>query len=246
MAGVGAIWAMIDAGRTATRENERRRTPVVGATVVPTAHRLAITLEFGGVLAGGPMGELVPQLADAGLDATGTEACGSFFGLFPLCPQGEHPTRERAAAVVNLSARYLVSNQWSVGVGTGITDLGGSVGYDGQISTVHSTWRSTTTWAAGYWYPRRWLRVGGGPGWYRLKDGEPSSRDPSRAGLMGELGIEGSSNRRLALDLSLRWHLIPGTDVAYAPSYVATFEPFVTRVGWSHLALHGGIGIRLW
>ncbi len=32
----GTIWAIVDAGRTATRENERKRASVLGATVVPT------------------------------------------------------------------------------------------------------------------------------------------------------------------------------------------------------------------
>lgn len=32
----GTVWAIIDAARTATRENERRRTAPLGATLVPT------------------------------------------------------------------------------------------------------------------------------------------------------------------------------------------------------------------
>jgi hypothetical protein len=36
MAVGGSIWAIVDAGRTANRENERRRAAVLGATVVPT------------------------------------------------------------------------------------------------------------------------------------------------------------------------------------------------------------------
>ncbi len=64
----------------------------------------------------------------------------------------------------------------------------------------------------------------------------------SRVGLMGEAGAELPANRRFFLNLGVRVHLVPATDVEHG--YIDSV-PITLRPNWTHAALLAGLGIRL-
>lgn len=200
--------------------------------------RFSLVLDVGGSVAG-PGGGLSAQLRRAGFDDTSPESCFLFCsGPIP------HPTHERPGGAASLSARFAVGSSVAVGVGYGTASLGGSIGYRdngaaGFGDYILSHWDATMAWAAAFWKPLPGVRLGGGPGWYQLENTAMGSKT-SRVGAMVEAGAELPADRRIFLNLALRLHLLPATDV-----YHAGTAPLTLRPNWSHASLLVGLGVRL-
>jgi hypothetical protein len=205
--------------------------------VPPAPRRFSLVLELGGAR-GGPGAGLAEQMRKAGFDDTSPGGC--FFGCIgPI----DHPEQAGAGGATGLTARFAISDPVAVGAGYGHTSLGGSTGYRAKAGSefgdyVFSSWEATMMWAGVFWRPGSDLRLGGGPGWYRLEDGEGFS--VSRIGLMGEVGLEAPAARRFFLNLAIRGHLVPAKDVAQGWTVPITLRP-----KWSHVALLAGLGVRL-
>lgn len=205
----------------------------------PPRRRLSLVLELGASF-GGPASSLAEQLSLAGFDDTNPGGCF----LIGCSEPTAHPTQESPAEAVGLIARFAVSRQLVLGAGYGNTSLGGSMGYRADTASVFgdyvfSHWDATIIWAGAFWRPAPALRLGGGPGWYRLEN-IPEGSKVSRIGLMIEAGAELPADRRFFLDLAVRAHLIPPTDVEQGRTAPVTLRPT-----WSHVALLAGLGVRL-
>ena len=200
-------------------------------------HRLSLTVELGGTFTG-PSSGLAEQLRDTGFDDTSPGGC-----LFIFCggPHA-HPTEENPSVAAALTARFAVTPSLLVGLGTARASLGGATGYRGAPEFffgdyVFSDWESRVLWGGVLWRPLPIIRLGGGPGWYRLEDAEYGSIPVGRAGLVLEAGAELPANRLLFLSLTIRGHLIPTTDVPY--------HDIVLRPSWSYLTISAGLGFHL-
>ncbi len=206
-----------------------------------TTRRLSIALEWGGSV-GGPGAGLVTQLREAGFDDRTPESC-----FFIFCtPATDHPTEEGSGIGVGITARYAIGPRLAVGAGYGDRPLGGATGYRDAAGTnspfgdrVVSHWSAKAVWAAAFWRPYPTVRIGGGPNWHRLTTGEQGS-SVSRAGLMGEVGLDAPAGRRLFVDLAIRGHLVPPTDVEHSGTVPITLRP-----DWSHVLFLIGLGVRL-
>jgi len=199
-------------------------------------HRLSLTVELGGTFTG-PSSGLAEQLRDTGFDDTSPGGC-----LFIFCggPHA-HPTEENPGVAAALTARYAVTPSLAVGLGTATASLGGATGYRGTPESfgdyVFSDWESRVLWGGVFWRPLPSIRLGGGPGWYRLKDMESAPNSVGRVGLVLEAGTELPANRLLFLSLTIRGHLVPTTDVPY--------HDVVLRPSWSYLTISAGLGFHL-
>jgi len=202
--------------------------------------RLSFVFEVGRSF-GGPGAGLVDQLRVAGFDDTDPGGCF----LIGCSGPTAHPTHERPSGAAGLTARFAINHRLAVGVGYGNTPLGGSMGYRADTASVFggdyifSHWDVTFAWAAAFWKPAPALRLGGGPGWYRLEN-TPEGSKVSQIGLMVEAGAELPADRRFFLDLAVRAHLIPAKDVDHGWT-----DPLTLRPTWSHVTLLAGIGVHL-
>ena len=197
-------------------------------------HRLSVTVELGGTFTGLSSG-LAEQLRDAGYDDPST--------CFLFCSGSiAHPTEQNPSVATALTARFAVTPSLLVGLGTARASLGGATGYRGAPESffgdyVFSDWESRVLWGGVFWRPLPIIRLGGGPGWFRLKDMEQVPNSVGRAGLVLEAGAELPANRLLFLSLTIRGHLIPTTDVPY--------HDIVLRPSWSYLTISAGLGFHL-
>lgn len=206
----------------------------------PPSRRLSFVLELGPSF-GGPSSGLADQLRVAGFDDTDPGGCF----LIGCSGPTTHPTRESPGTAGGVAARFAISRQLVVGASYGNTSLGGSSGYRADTTAlfggrhIFSHWDATFFWAGAFWKPAPILRVGGGPGWYRLESISAGS-EVSQLGLMVEAGLELPADRRFFLDLAIRGHFIPAKDVEHGSA-----EPITLRPEWSHATLLAGLGFRL-
>lgn len=205
----------------------------------PPSRRLSLIVQFGPSL-GGPASGLAEELRLAGFDDTNPGGCFFIGCSGPTA----YPTQESPTAAAGLTAHFALSRRLVIGAGYSNTSLGGAAGYRADTASVFgdfvfSHWDATIVWAGAFWRPAPALRLGGGPGWYRLEN-VPEGSKVSQVGVMVEVGAELPAYRRFFLDLAVRAHLIPTKDVAHGGT-----EPVTLRPTWSHVALLAGLGVRL-
>ena len=115
---------------------------------------------------------------------------------------------------------------------------------------LSSEWNSNSVWATAFWTPHPAIRLGLGPGWYGLKS-RSALENESVLGLMGESGAEIPWDRRFFLDVAIRFHLVPETDVqvvAKGPGWIGrpgVTERVTLRPNLSHATLQLGLGLHL-
>jgi hypothetical protein len=116
-------------------------------------------------------------------------------------------------------------------------ELGGATGYNGT-GYAYSYWDvKRMVWAGVFWKPIPAVRLGGGPGWYQVRD--ESSKTISRVGGVVEGGVEAPVEGRFVMNLAVRVHVIPTTNVPLAGTTLAL------RPNWTHGSFLLGLGIRL-
>lgn len=213
-----------------------------GVLAEPGGKRLTLTFEMGNPVpdAGGG---LVDQMRRAGY---GDRAPVSCFFIFCSGP-AEHPSPADGGPSVGVRARYALGPGLAVGLGYASSPLGGADGYRASAAArVSSHWEADIVWGSVFWTPHPTFRVGGGPAWFGLADDAAGHRF-SRAGAVGELGLEVPAGSRFFIDLGIRGHLVPSSaDVAYPVSSFTGEElgSVTLRPRASHLALFVGTGVR--
>lgn len=214
----------------------------VDTTAAPRSPRLSLSFDIG-LMIGGPRNGLADQFRQAGYDdrQTGYDdafPCIVFCGRASSTP---YPTVQSPGAAWALLARLAVTPTFAVGLGLGGNALGGSTGRQDIEGTPYgdyivSNWDSSSLWATAFWRPSSGIRLGGGPGWYSLRN-DAESITVSRPGLALEAGKEWRTDRLISFGLTIRGHLIPTTDVPH--------DELVLRPSWSHLTISAGLGVRL-
>lgn len=204
--------------------------------------RLTLTFEMGNPVpdAGGGLAD---QMRRAGYDDTAPNSCFFIFCSGPTT----HPFEADGGPSTSVRARYALGPSVAVGLGYGTTALGGADGYRASVAArVSSHWEADIAWASVFWTPHPALRVGGGPAWFGLEETHLEQRF-SRAGAVGELGLEVPTGSWFFVDLGLRGHLVPSSaDVTYPVSDVTGQEiaSLTLRPGASHVTLFVGTGLR--
>jgi hypothetical protein len=190
-----------------------------------------------GAVRGGPSAGLSEQLSDLGYAGEYYTGCGGFgvpLGLSDCDPTTKYPIQSDPGVVKSIAVRVALTRRVALGGGYAWEeDLGGAAGWD-----ISSVWNATGLWAAAFWTLPP-LRIGGGPGWYRLERQYAYDHPQviARFGLIGEVGLEIPSDSRIFLDLAMRGHLLPTTDVDHDAIVIL-------RPNWSHIALIAGLGMR--
>jgi len=200
--------------------------------------RFSIAIELGRAV-GGPTPGIVEQLVQAGFDQTILGGCAYNWLLDrETCISTQtYPTKSPRGVAATVTARWMISSRWAVGGGVGSVRFGESRGYSGG-AYVDVSYDALEIWAAGYWQPLPWVRVGGGPALYRVHESY-SGKTVSRLGLMSEAGIEVPIERGFYVQLGVRGHFVPSATV-----HDTVGVPITLRPSWSHVAFAGGVGLR--
>jgi hypothetical protein len=194
----------------------------------PSRHRLSLGIELGWAV-GGPGSGLERQLRDAGYDET--SPC---FPELGCSAPTAHPTRENPGGIVGVTLGFAIARKVALAAGYSNVSLGGSIGYAG--SYILSDWDASMIWISTSWRPRSNIRLGAGPGWYRLEN-VPMAGALTRIGAVLEAGLENRTESRLFLSVTLRMHVIPAKDVDHGG--------LMLRPHWTHAAILAGAGVRL-
>lgn len=217
-------------------------TPLQAQTPAPATpfpvYRLSVVYAFGGAF-GGPADPLADEMDQAGYGLTQPGGCF----LYIICtgptfyPIAEQPT----GTITGLSARYALQPLFAIGAGFESGPIGGATG-NGPDGFLTVAWDATSVWTAAYPTPSRGFRLGVGPSYHTLSQGDQHPKE-HRFGVTAEMGVQFPRRSHLYVDIAGRYHFIPTSEVEVGTPgtpLVMTSQPH-----WSHFNTMFGVGLRI-